>query len=57
MLTEDLFIVRLLKYTDTVEFFSPENLFFRKVTYNRYMQSESESEVAQLCLTLCDPMD
>ena len=25
--------------------------------YLTYMQSESESEVAQLCLTLCDPMD
>ena len=23
----------------------------------RYMKSESESEVAQLCLTLCDPVD
>ena len=27
------------------------------LTYLTYMQSESESEVAQLCLTLCDPMD
>ena len=26
-------------------------------TYLTYMQSESESEVAQSCLTLCDPVD
>ena len=25
--------------------------------YLTYMQSESESEVAQSCLTLCDPVD
>ena len=27
------------------------------LTYLTYMQSESESEVAQSCLTLCDPVD
>ena len=36
---------------------SKQDLVMRLVTVAVMKESESESEVAQLCLTLCDPMD